>query len=142
MDLKSIEVILASSNLVADDFLFCSRAVCAGEPRCEAERSNWCQQTEKELFFPLFCDPNLDSWLPTSTKELRCQDFGERKYVSRCCCSVDHHRSEVFDGSSGRGGSGSRRGRGRRLSRATPEVVAMAVASAIGEEGDAIHKSL
>ena len=37
MDLKSIEVILASSNLVADDFLFCSRAVCAraaaGEPR-------------------------------------------------------------------------------------------------------------
>ena len=67
---------------------------------------------------------------------------GVRKYVSRCCCSVDHHRAEVFDGSSGRGGSGSGRGRGRRLSRATPEVVAMAVASAIGEEGDAIHKSL
>ena len=64
---------------------------------------------------------------------------GVRKYVSRCCCSVDHHRAEVFDGSSGRGGSGSGRGRGRRLSRATPEVVAMAVASAIGEEGDAIH---
>ena len=143
MDLKSIEVILASSNLVADDFLFCSRAVCAGEPRCEAERSNWCQQTEKELFFPLFCDPKFGLMVTYEYEgQLRCQDFGERKYVSRCCCSVDHHRSEVFDGSSGQGGSGSRRGRGRRLSRATPEVVAMAVASAIGEEGDAIHKSL